>query len=114
MLIMLTESSSVMFFLHPSANFRVFKLSKTRIDQFIDSCAHGKDSISCPFPMEAERHVLRIDAGNTFALHIFRSKYERKPPVYVPWVTRHPKRRLKDDPRVMAILRIVKEQFDER
>lgn len=99
-------------FLHPSASFRVFKLSETQINQFI-TFALREDSTICPFPMRAERDALRIDADDTFALHIFRDRYERKPPVVVPWLTRHPRRRLEDDPNAMDMRKFLDGKYGD-
>ena len=61
--------------------------------------------------MKGERDAVRIDADDTFALHIFRNRYERKSPAFMPWITQHPKRLLEDDPDGIEILKIVNERF---
>ncbi|OJJ46420.1 hypothetical protein ASPZODRAFT_16186 [Penicilliopsis zonata CBS 506.65] len=65
-------------YFHPSAGFRVFRLSEVQMEQFISFCL-GDNSPS-PFPMTAERQALRIYRDDTFDLHIFRAKYERNRP----------------------------------
>ncbi|KAJ5574136.1 uncharacterized protein N7459_008563 [Penicillium hispanicum] len=62
---------------------------------------------------EKERHTLRIDADDTFALHIFRNKYEREPPVVVPWLTSHPRRMLEDDPNATDMKKFLDEKYGD-
>ncbi|PYI00330.1 hypothetical protein BO78DRAFT_434501 [Aspergillus sclerotiicarbonarius CBS 121057] len=91
-----SESEMREVFFHPDAQITVFQLSEAQIDQFVAFGPPHGPSITCPFPMKAERDALRMDANDPFDRHIFRNRYERRRPVVIPWITRPPRRQAED------------------
>lgn len=70
-------------FIHPTAGYRIFKLSEAQLEQFIDFALNNRAQPSndapCPLPFRAEKYAQRIEQTESMGLHIFRNKYERRP-----------------------------------
>ena len=89
-------------YIHPPAPFLISKLSDTQLESFIDSALAEQPS-SLPLPFGTEKYAPRINPDESMRLHIFRNRYERKPPI-----RRRPgcgrRIRLEDQPYMMDFL----------
>ncbi|CZR55545.1 uncharacterized protein PAC_05433 [Phialocephala subalpina] len=67
-------------FLHPVGGFRIFQLSESQIQQFVEyvqQLAETAQDIQPPFPLSAEKYTYRVDPFDAMTLNIYRDKYER-------------------------------------
>ncbi|THC99971.1 hypothetical protein EYZ11_000550 [Aspergillus tanneri] len=62
--------------------FRVFQLSKSQIQQFLDLCV-GEEPFACPLPFKAESEARRAFADFARDEHIFRKKRDCMPPLRI-------------------------------
>ncbi|RJE19024.1 hypothetical protein PHISCL_08637 [Aspergillus sclerotialis] len=96
-----SELEALDAYIHPPAPFLIFKLSDAQLESF--SNAIPADESSLPFPFATEKYAQRINPDESMSLHIFRNRYERKPPV-----RRRPgcgrRIRLEDEPYIMDFL----------
>jgi hypothetical protein len=77
---MLNKQQCKRVFLHPVGGFRIFQLSESQIQQFVDyvqQLTETAQDIQLPFPISAEKYTYRVDPFDAMALNIYRDKYER-------------------------------------
>jgi hypothetical protein len=77
---MLNKQQCIRVFLHPVGGFRIFQLSESQIQQFVDyvqQLAETAQNIQIPFPLSAEKYTYRVDPFDAMTLNIYRDKYER-------------------------------------
>jgi hypothetical protein len=66
-------------FLHPVGSFRLFEISESQIQQFIEyvqQLAETQD-LQPSFLLQAEKYTYRVDPFDAMALNIYRDEYER-------------------------------------
>ncbi|TVY13463.1 hypothetical protein LARI1_G009151 [Lachnellula arida] len=69
-------------FLHPVGGFRIFQLSDSQIQQFVEYVQRLVEvpedtQAQPPFPFSAEKYTYRVDPFDAMALGIYRDRYER-------------------------------------
>ncbi|EEP75924.1 predicted protein [Uncinocarpus reesii 1704] len=110
-----SECEALDAYLHPKFPYKIFKLSDSQVDSFVDFALSATDQAQnqppSPLPIRTEKYAPRICPDESMALHIFRNKYERKPrhlrglrPSY------HRPLRLEDDPQMMDFIESYQKQ----
>lgn len=96
------------FYLHPDAQFKVFRLSDDRIDRVLRLGIYGEPAACCPLPLRAERDAIRVFPKSAMQRHhIYRTKNDHRvrDPNSDPMRSWHPRGRMEDDPYTMEFIK---------
>lgn len=70
---MLNKQQCIRVFLHPVGGFRIFQLSESQIQKFVDyvqQLAETAQNIQIPFPLSAEKYTYRVDPFDAMTQHL--------------------------------------------